>query len=91
MKRFDGSTELLAIFGALLVSVSMLCLIPLAGTLAGAVVGWMVGLFFTETILSTLHRFGIDTQGLPVWELGATLGFVSGFFRSAASKGKNDE
>lgn len=52
------------------------------GTFFGGVAGWIVGLFFTDTIMQTLNRIGVDTMGLTMWQLGATLGFVSGFFKS---------
>lgn len=51
------------------------------GTLFGAVGGWIVGLFFADTLLSTLARMGMNTNGLLMWQLGATLGFLGGFFR----------
>jgi len=57
------------------------CLIILT-TLMGAVAGWVVGLFFGETILTTLSRFGVDVAGLQMWQLGATLAFIGGFFRA---------
>ena len=41
------------------------------GTFFGGVAGGIVGLFFTDT-----------TMGMAMWQLGATLGFVSGFFKS---------
>lgn len=50
-------------------------------TLFGAVIGWTVGLLFEQTILTTLRGFGVDTN-FTMWQLGATLGFVSGFFKS---------
>ena len=52
------------------------------GTFFGGVAGWIVGLFFTDTIMQTLNRIGVDTMGMTMWQLGATLGFVSGFFKS---------
>ncbi len=52
------------------------------GTFFGGVAGWIVGMFFTDTIMQTLNRFGVDTVGMTMWQLGATLGFVSGFFKS---------
>ena len=52
------------------------------GTFFGGVAGWIVGLFFTDIIMDTLNRIGVDTMGMTMWQLGATLGFVSGFFKS---------
>lgn len=59
------------------------------GTLFGGIAGWIVGLFFTDTIMTTLNRFGVDTMGMTMWQLGATLGFVSGFFKFTKVQ-KND-
>ena len=56
------------------------------GTLFGALAGWIVGLFFDNTILGTLARFGVKTEGLAMWQLGATLGFIGGFFRATVQK-----
>jgi hypothetical protein len=33
--------------------------------------------------MDTLARFGVDTVDMTMWQLGASLGFVSGFFKSA--------
>ena len=61
------------------------------GTFFGGVAGWIVGLFFTDTIMQTLSRIGVDTMGMTMWQLGATLGFISGFFKATGVKAtKND-
>lgn len=77
-----------AIGGALmaLFVVAMIIFAVIFGTLFGGIAGWIVGLFFTDTILQTLARFGVDTLGLTMWQLGATLGFVGGFFKASAVK-----
>jgi hypothetical protein len=67
---------------AILVVFSIIFLVIL-GTLFGAIAGWIVGLFFTDTVLTTLGRFGVDTFGMTMWQLGATLGFIGGFFKSS--------
>lgn len=59
------------------------------GTLFGGIAGWIVGLFFTDTIMGTLNRFGVDTMGMTMWQLGATLGFISGFFKASHVKAGN--
>lgn len=73
-----------AIAGALMaVGLVMLTIVMvILGTFFGSVAGWIVGLFFTDTIMQTLNRIGVDTMGMTMWQLGATLGFVSGFFKS---------
>ena len=62
--------------------VMLIIVMVILGTFFGGVAGWIVGLFFTDTIMGTLNRIGVDTMGLTMWQLGATLGFVSGFFKS---------
>lgn len=36
------------------------------GTFFGGVAGWLVGLFFTDIIMTTLNRFGVDTMGMDM-------------------------
>lgn len=59
------------------------------GALMGAITGWIVGLFFGEAITGVLIAFGAS-PAFTMWELGATLGFVGGFFRSGISIDKAD-
>ena len=63
--------------------VAVVFILVILGTLFGGIAGWIVGLFFTDTIMNTLNRIGVDTMDMTMWQLGATLGFVSGFFKSA--------
>ena len=58
----------------------------LINTIAGAVVGWIVGLFFAETILGIFAVLGI--KGFAMWQIGAFLGFVGAFFRTVPTKAK---
>lgn len=80
------------IFGAalaLLLIVPVVFFFVILVTLMGAVAGWVVGLFFEETILTTLARFGVNVGGLAMWQLGATLAFVGSFFKTySATKAK---
>ena len=66
--------------------VFLIIFLVILGTLFGGIAGWIVGFFFTDTIMTTLNRFGVDTIGMTMWQLGATLGFISGFFKSTISK-----
>ena len=75
----------LKVFGGALAIVILLFTAPLLGVLGGAFGGWVVGIFFTDLIIGTLARFGVDTAGLAVWHLGAFLGFVCGFFKTYAA------
>ena len=66
--------------------VAVIILMVILGTLFGGIAGWIVGLFFTDTIMGTLNRIGVDTIGMTMWQLGATLGFISGFVKSSGVK-----
>lgn len=61
-----------------LIAIGIILFAVIAGTLFGALAGWIVSLFFNETILTVLMALGI--KGISLWQLGAFLGFVSGFF-----------
>lgn len=50
------------------------------GTLFGAVAGWIVGLFFGDTILGILAQLGV--RNITMFQLGAFLGFVGGFLKT---------
>lgn len=69
--------------------VLLVFVLVILGTFFGGVAGWIVGLFFTDIIMDTLNRIGVDTMGMSMWQLGATLGFVSGFFKTTKVQ-KND-
>ena len=71
------------VFVALVVVAAML------GTLFGAFAGWVVSWIFPEVIIRTLARFGVNTSGLQMWELGATLGFIGAFFKATLNSSKS--
>ena len=54
---------------------------PLVGALMGAFSGWVVGLFFDETILGIFAQIGI--KNVTMWRIGCFIGFVGGFFKQA--------
>lgn len=68
--------------GWLLLGGGLIFFAPLIGVLLGAFSGWIVSLFFDDTIRLTLLACGVQLGHLELWQLGATLGFISGFFRS---------
>lgn len=55
---------------------------PVLGTLFGAFAGWLVGIFFGDTILDFLSRVGVRTDGLSMWQAGAALGFIGGYLKT---------
>lgn len=72
--------KFLTFLGGSVLVVGLVFLIPLLGALGGAFSGWVVGWFFTETITSFLAAFGI--KSLAMWQIGMSLGFIGGFFKS---------
>lgn len=68
-----------AIGGALLFSAMIVVAAPISAAL-GALAGWTVSLIFGDTILRVMSMVGI--HDVAVWQLGATLGFVSSFLRT---------
>ena len=55
----------------------------LAQTVVGGIVGWVVGMVFPFVITSLNSVAGLSLTG---FQIGAVLGFVSGFLRSKRSK-----
>jgi len=79
MKSWTETLATLTVgFGALLMLIIL-------GPLVGALSGLIVGIFFSTPILNTLSAFGVD--GVTMWQLGATLGFVGGFFKAVVTNG----
>ena len=76
----------LTILGVALLAAIAFFLGILLNTLVGIFVGWVVGLFFSETILSIFAMLGI--KGVAMWQVGAFLGFVGGFFRTTVTNKK---
>lgn len=65
----------------------LLALFPMVfiGPLVGALSGWIIGL--TPPGEWILHGFSsAGVKGVRLFELGAALGFVGGFFRQTTSK-----
>jgi hypothetical protein len=69
----------IAFGGSLMFAGAILFVAPIA-TLFGAVAGWIVGLFFGETILNVLALLGV--HGVTIWQFGAFMGFVGGFLKT---------
>lgn len=56
-------------------------------SLLGALVGWTVGLLFSDTVLGILKQIGIEN--VSMWQVGLFLGFVSSFFKQPTSNTDN--
>lgn len=72
-------------FGFIVFSVMIFLVAPLSA-LAGALSGWIVSLFFDTTFHEVMKAFGIPA--IPLWKLGATLGYFSGFLRTMTTVSK---
>ncbi len=57
---------------------SLLFLNTIFGTLIGAISAAVIGLVFGKVILQIFASIGIE--GFTMWQIGAFLGFISGFF-----------
>ncbi|MFN7902562.1 MAG: hypothetical protein ACK5O1_07035 [Holosporales bacterium] len=79
--------NLLTIIGGAVVVVGGLFFLPILGAFFGGVGGWIVGIVFGDLILGVLAAFGI--KGLTMWQLGVTLGFLSGYFKSSTTVNKD--
>lgn len=64
-----------------LVAAAMLVLLIVFGTLMGALSGWIVGWFFADTILPFFSYIFTAAHPFQMWEIGAALGFIGGFFK----------
>ncbi len=79
--------DLLVVIGGAVVVVGGLIVLPMLGAFFGGVGGWLVGIAFGDAILGTLAACGI--KGLSMWQLGVTLGFLSGYFKSSTTVNKD--
>lgn len=62
-------------------------LYPIVCVCFGALSGWAVGLTFGDAIRATLGAYGLNPP-VTFWEMGATLGFIGGYFKSVHAGGK---
>ena len=69
-------------FWAIVLVVGLFFFFPLLATFIGYWVGWVVGMFFEETIRNVLLSFGVDSSNYTIAQLGATLAFIGSFFKS---------
>lgn len=69
-------------FGVMIAGILVVILACILGSLMGAFAGMIVSLFFGNAIQSVFMAMGMAPVAL--WKVGATLGFVGGFFRNTA-------
>lgn len=75
--------KLLALVGGAFLFIAAIVLIAPLATAFGWMAGWAVGLFFGDTILNLLSALGL--HGFSMAQIGAGLGFISGFLRTSTS------
>ncbi|MBO4285386.1 MAG: hypothetical protein J5895_04050 [Alphaproteobacteria bacterium] len=68
----------------LLLTGALFFLSLLLSSIIGALCGLVVGLIFGPTILGIFAAIGIT--GFKMWQIGAFLGFVGGFFRTSITQ-----
>ena len=61
---------------------------PLFGVLIGAFSGWVVSLFMDETVRSFMTALFPALKDFQLWQIGAGLGFLGGFFKSTLTSSK---
>lgn len=59
---------------------------PILGVLFGAFSGWVVSLFFNDSLMGVLTSVVPALKDYALWQIGATLGFVGGFFKTTVSQ-----
>ena len=77
--------------GIVVLGLGLLFIAPIIAVFCGALSGWIVGLVFADEVMTVLSRFGVETSGLSMWQLGAGLGFVGSFFKSSFTAKKASE
>lgn len=71
--------------GLAILGLTVILITPILSCLVGAFSGWIVSFVFDGTIKTVLKL-----QGIELWQLGATLGFLGGFFRINTGAFKKD-
>jgi uncharacterized membrane protein len=64
----------------------ILFIAPLMGVVFGGFAGFIVGLFFNNPVLDIITAVVPALSGFSLTQIGATLGFVGGFFQSVVTK-----
>lgn len=82
----NSSNFIEELFGAILAAVFVVATLLFTvsiSTIMGAATGWVVGLVFEHHIFRVVESFvdGFSMYHVRLWQIGATLGFISGFFR----------
>lgn len=69
--------------GGAILFVAAIFFAVILGTAFGALAGWVVGIFFSETILGILGQLGI--HNITMWQFGAFMGFIGGYMKTKVS------
>jgi len=77
--------KFLAAIGIAFLMALLICVMAPLAALGGALTGYIVQWLMPTTTLEILALFGLT---LPLWKIGAALGFVGAFFRSSNTNQK---
>jgi len=69
--------ELTVMLTSIVALIGSIFLFAILGALFGAISGWLVSFVFDDAIKKVIGR-----QDLELWQVGAAVGWVSGFFRN---------
>jgi len=72
--------KMATVFGYIFLSFIGIFFFVIFSALIGGLAGWVVGLFFGDTILNIAGQLGI--KNVTMFELGTFLGFVGGFMKT---------
>ncbi len=83
----DSTDVIATVIAGILIGLPLLFLIAILYTAIGAFIGWVLSLFFLgDWVIDGMKiLFGIDISGHLV-QVGAVLGFISGFFKGILKK-----
>lgn len=83
---------LIVLFGAVFI-MAFLFIVPLLGVLFGALIGFVVSCvpFAAAWVIHGLGLLGVNVSPSDLVSLGATLGFVGGFFKSVNSNSNSSK
>lgn len=71
--------------------IGLFFLLPIISVLFGFFAGWVVSLFFNDTVHGVITGIVPGLKDFSLAQIGAGLGFLGSFFRSTASfSGKSD-
>lgn len=78
--------EFAKVVGVGMLAVAAIFFFILLSTFIGGFTGWVIGLFYGDTILRIFAQLGV--KDITMFDLGIFLGFVGGFLKTKVTHGK---